>query len=260
MKIISKLTLIFLVYLSCFNAYAERIVSLSPGLTEILFAIGAGSEVVGVTQFCDYPAEAKKIDKVGSGFRPSIEKIVSLKPTVVFGSVEGSEKTMKSYLNSLGIRNYFFRSRDVRDVINSISQISKILGKDSSVLIADLESNFQTDVKPIATGLFLVGVDPFSAAGGSTFVNDIMKCAGVENIVGNGYNGYMLVSYEYILAENPDYIFISGSMGVTDIDSFVARLKKSGVESKIIKLDCDCFLRPSQRIKQACTIMREIIR
>jgi len=72
MKIISKLILILLFLCISYNAYAERIVSLSPGLTEILFAIGAGDDVVGVTQFCDYPPEAKKIDKVGSGFRPSI--------------------------------------------------------------------------------------------------------------------------------------------------------------------------------------------
>jgi len=167
---------------------------------------------------------------------------------------------MKSYLDSLGIRNYFFKSRDADDVIDSIRQISKILSLDASALVTDMEANFNTQVKTDSRGLFLVGVDPFSAASSGTFVNDIMECAGVENIMGVEYSGYVLVSYEYILSENPDYIFISGKMGVTDIESFIARLKKSGVESKIIKLDCDCFLRPSQRIKKACTKMRETIR
>ncbi|PLX71705.1 MAG: hypothetical protein C0602_00460 [Denitrovibrio sp.] len=255
-----KFALTILLFLFTCNAYAERIVSLSPGLTEILFAIGAGDDVVGVTEFCDYPPETKKIAKVGSGFRPSIEKIVSLKPTLVLGSVEGAEKNLKNYLDNLNIRNYFFRSTDATDVINSITQISNLLNIDSSEMVLDMMDHFDKKNKADSSGLFLVGIDPFSAAGSGTFVNDIMNCSGVSNIMGDSYKGYILVSFEYILAKNPDYIFISGKMGATDIESFIDRLKRSGVKSKIIKLDCDCFLRPSQRIKQACINMRQIIR
>lgn len=260
MSKLSKLIITLLMFFSVQTAFCERIVSLSPGLTEILFAIGAGDDVVGVTQFCDYPPDALKIDKVGSGFRPSAEKIASLKPTLVFGSVEGGEKSLKRQLDGLGIENYFFRSKDADDIIHSIKQISLLLDINSETLVEELQSHFNSETKTDKSGLFLVGVDPFSAAGASTFVNDIMNCAGVRNIAADSFDGYVLVSYEYILSENPDYIFVSAKMGSANLENFIERLKSSGVRSEIVKLDCDCYLRPSQRIKQACIQMRDTVR
>jgi len=237
-----------------------RIVSLSPGLTEIIYAVGSGENVVGVTEFCDYPPEAAKKPKVGSGFRPSIERIVSMRPTHVFGSVEGAEKSVKDYLTSLGVKSYFYRSTDAADIIESIREISLILGKDSSEMVKELESMFGEEKKYTSTGLFLVGVQPFSAAAGETFVNDIMGCSGVKNLLADNFSGYTVVSLEYILNSEPDYIFVSGAMVKSGAEDFIARIKKSGIKSEIVPLENDYFLRPSYRIKQACLEMRKSLR
>ena len=255
-----KISILVIILLYSFSAYAERIVSLSPGITEILFAIGAGDDVVGVTQFCDYPEQAKKLPKVGSGFRPSIEQIVTMKPTLVLGSIEGAEKSVQNYLNNLEIKNKFYKSTQTKDIVDSIKSISALLNIDSGKIVRELEQLFYTYPPIKHTGLFLVGVNPFSAASGGTFVNDIMSCAGIENVLESRFNGYTIISYEYILASKPDYIFFSGSMGESGIQQFIARLKSSGIKSKIIKLDCDCFLRPSYRITTACKNLRKLVR
>ena len=202
-----------LVLLFCANAYAERIVSLSPGITEILFAIGAGDEVVGDTDFCNYPPEALKKPKVGSGFRPSPERIISMRPTLVLGSVEGAERNLKTYLESFGIKNEFYRSTDAKDIIESIRSISDLLHIDSSVIMKELESLFYKETTKVHTGLFIVGINPLAVAGEGTFVSGIMSCAGVRNVIDDGFKGYPLISHEYLLLKSPDYIFIAGSMG-----------------------------------------------
>jgi len=258
MKMIKTL-LILSILLFSLSAYAERIVSLSPGITEILYAIGAGDDVVGVTEFCDYPEDAKSKPKVGSGFRPSIERIVSLHPTIVFGSVEGGEKSLKKTLDNLKIKNQFYKSKTTGDIIESIKSISAHLNIDSSEMADGLSELFNNKYEKIGTGLFLVGIQPFSAAAGGTFVNDIMDCAGVNNIIADIFDGYTIVNYELILSAKPDYIFISGSMGETGLQSFIDRLRSSGVNSKIFRLDCNCFMRPSYRVKEACLIMRRIV-
>lgn len=255
-----KIFLVMLVFFLSLNAYCERIVSLSPGVTEILFAIGAGDQVVGVTQFCNYPEEANNLPKVGSGFRPSIERIVSLRPTLVLGSVEGAEKSLKSYLNNLNIKNYFYKSTKTKEIIENIKSISELLNLDSSEMVSELEKLFYADSKKLATGMFLVGINPFSVASTGTFVNDIMKCAGVDNVMDSSFAGYTIIGFEYILASKPDYIFFSGSMGDSGLKEFMARLKNSGIKSKVIRLDCDCFLRPSYRIKTACKNLRQLVK
>jgi len=248
-----------IIFLICTQAYAERIVSLSPGITEILFAVGAGDSVVGVTDSCDYPPEISKLPKVGNVFRPSLERIVSLRPDIVFGSVEGAEKSIKENLKNVGIEGYFYTSKDAEDIIYSILNIAKILNLKEPELVKKMTSLFLEECGEKTDGVFLVGADPFSAAGGETFIDDIMSCAGVRNIISNRYRGYVLVSYEFLITEKPEYIFVSGSMGNTGTDRLIRRLKASGVKSKIIRLDCDCFLRPSYRIMQACKEMREIV-
>lgn len=239
---------------------ADRIVSLSPGLTEILFALGAGSEVVGVTDYCNYPPAALKRPKVGNGFRPSLEKIVSLRPTLVVGSVEGAEESLKKQLDNLGIKNRFYPSTDTQDIIYSIRSIGELLHMDSSKLTAGLKKMLNGHIKKTSTGIFLVGINPFSAAAGGTFVDDIMSCAGVQNLLEKKFKGYTIINYEYLLDAKPDFIFVSGSMGEAGLNNFMKRIKSAGVKSKIYRLDCDCFLRPSYRIKEACEKMREITR
>ncbi len=88
---------------------------------------------------------------------------------------------------------------------------------------------FYKDIAKNSTGLFLVGINPFSVASSGTFVNDIMSCAGgVENVLDSSFTGYTIIGYEYILQSNPDYIFFSGSMGEAGLQDFIARLKNRG--------------------------------
>ncbi|HYA88253.1 MAG TPA: helical backbone metal receptor, partial [Nitrospirota bacterium] len=103
---------------TCFAAeYAsppKRIVSLAPSMTEILFALGLGDNIVGVTTFCDYPEEAKKKPKIGGMSNPLLEAVLSLKPDVVVMTTDGNPKEFEERLTSMKSKTYVFKARTLR--------------------------------------------------------------------------------------------------------------------------------------------------
>jgi len=107
----------------------DRVVSLAPNLTEIVFAVGAGSSLVGDTSYCDFPAEAKSIEKVGDTLHPSLERIISLKPQLVLVSTASQLEGFTEQLKSHNISVFVTDPHDLEGVFRSITQIGDILGR-----------------------------------------------------------------------------------------------------------------------------------
>jgi iron complex transport system substrate-binding protein len=106
----------------------QRIVSLAPSTTEILFALGLGDRIVGVTSFCDYPEEAKKKPKIGGMSNPSLEAVVSLKPDIVVMTTDGNPKEFEDLLHSLKVKTYVFTSRRLSELSKGIREMASALG------------------------------------------------------------------------------------------------------------------------------------
>jgi iron complex transport system substrate-binding protein len=199
-----------------------RIVSLVPNMTEILFAIGAEGQVVGTTDFCNYPEEAKRRTRVGGLLNPNIERIVSLRPTAVVHL--NSQGDVAAKLASLGVRNVPVRSDSLTEVLDSIATAGELTGRtaDSDALTSAIRSRLEQlraryrDSARVRT-LIVVGRQPASlqniyAAGPDTYLGALLEAAGGENLAPRGANPYPPVTKERILELNPDVI-IDTSLG-----------------------------------------------
>jgi iron complex transport system substrate-binding protein len=107
----------------------ERIVTLAPNLTEIVYAVGAGNRLVGNTTYCDYPEEAKRVEKIGDTLQPNVERIIALRPQLVLVSTASQLEAFTRQLNEQGIAVYVTDPRSLDDVFRSIKTLSELLGE-----------------------------------------------------------------------------------------------------------------------------------
>jgi len=204
------------------SVYAEppqRIISLSPGTTEILFALGLGNNIAGVTLFCDHPAMAKKIPKVGGMSNPSLERVVSLKPDIVVMTTDGNPKEFEERLRSLKIKTYVFNARRIAEFPQAVREMGTVLGvKENADAFAETieaalgrmekERRDRIPASPGKKVLFIIWPEPLIVAGPGTAVDDAITLLGHENIASKVKSAYPKYSLEEILHQSPDVIFI----------------------------------------------------
>ena len=174
----------------------ERIVSLSPSLTEMIYALGAGSKLVGRTDYCDYPAEAKMIGSVGSITQPDLEKILALKPDLIVVSMVTPETLKK--LDELKLPVAVLKDvKKLDDMGAQIEKIGRLLGRSDEA--AALSDRWTKELRAIGDKLKATkpvkvyyavsfGKDGDYAATGDTFIGDMLRLAGGENIAEAGQN------------------------------------------------------------------------
>ncbi len=199
---------------------AQRVISLSPSITEVLFAIGAGDQVVAVTDFCTYPKEAVKKPKVGGMLNSSAESIIALKPNlIVFQPGKSNIKQLTKKLNSEYIEASF---QDLKSIYQSIQDIGNAVGKakEAKKLIGDIKSKLHSyqerlkNVKPKSTLLILGdSQDPLRdlyAVGKRTFLDELLTLSGGENVLSETLSQYPKISREYIISRSPEVVIIAG--------------------------------------------------
>lgn len=188
----------------------QRIVSLSPSNTEILFALGAGERVVGVTSYCDYPEEVSKVEKVGDFEGPNMELIKKVQPDVVLAGYVKKEAV--EALEKMGIPVIVTEAESFGDIYQSISLIGEITGTAEEAegivngmknKIAEIEAKTKDKDKPRV--FYLVWKDPLFTAGSNTFINDVIKFAGGINIA-EEIEGWGNYSTEEMIKDNPDML------------------------------------------------------
>ncbi len=238
----------------------RRIISVAPSITEILFALGLGDKIVGVTNYCNYPLEAAKKAKIGGYVTPSLEKIVALDPDLIIGSPDGNLKTFADQLEKLGIPVFFSYPKSISEVITSIENIGEITfsRRPASILAASLREKIQMIEKKIQGRthprvLHVVAQNPLISSGKGTFADDLIRLAGGVNIAENTPGSYPRLSLEEVLARNPEVIILS-SMNSNDLMEDQKQWWKqwktiSAVQlSRILVINSDLILRPSPRI------------
>ncbi|MBL7070227.1 MAG: cobalamin-binding protein [Candidatus Omnitrophica bacterium] len=195
-----------------------RYVSLAPSVTEILFALGLGDEVVGVSSYCDYPQEAQDKEKVGDFSRPSVEKIVSLRPDYIFST--GLEQApIVEQLRQLNLKVFVSDPSSLKELYDSIIDIGKITQKDAEaqVLLSTMQKQIQSVsqmVKDVPLGqrpkVFIeIWYDPLTTAGRGSFIDELVRVAGGINIASDTKRPYSSFSVEEVIRRDPDYIILA---------------------------------------------------
>jgi iron complex transport system substrate-binding protein len=196
----------------------ERIVSLAPSTTEILFAAGLGEKIVGVTNFCDYPEEAKHKPKIGGMSNPSLEEVVSLRPDIVVMTTDGNPREFELKLHSLKIKTFVFESLTIAELPDGIRKMGAALDEKEkfNALAADIEQTMDK-LKEHGTAyrkkvLFIVWPEPLIVAGQRTAADDAIKLLGGVNIAEDAVGRYPKYSIEEIFHQSPDIIFVGKGM------------------------------------------------
>lgn len=245
------------------NSDPQRIISLAPSVTETLFALGLSGRIVGVTSYCDYPPEAAQKERVGDTMRPSLEKIIALKPDLVIASTASQLEQFVQRLDELGVPIYVTNPRLLDDVLSSIGRIGEITGADVRALelsrtlgerISAIERRAATLAKPKV--LFILGTEPLITVGKTSFVSDLITRAGGESISDDVREDYPQYSLETAVAKQPEVIFLQA--GESDLPS---RLKQTPAAraNRVYRLNDDLLLRPGPRIVDGLEQMAEKI-
>lgn len=252
------------------SGVAERIVSVSPTPTEILFAIGAGSQVVGVDDYSDYPAEANNLTKVGS-FTLNEEIIISLNPDLIVCSDLVPRAKLDKLAIEQGIPYFIFATRTMEDVYKDIRLAGGLTGHtaEADQLVTQLQNrvNALTN-KTLATGVskprVYIEYYPLWTYGPGSFGDDLIRLAGGTNVAANASSEYPELTAEFVIAQDPDIIvYTVGPMTTTTETEIAGRQGWSGmsavVDDKIYSMDDNLLSRYGPRIVDGLEQLAEMV-
>jgi iron complex transport system substrate-binding protein len=239
---------------------ATRVVSLAPSLTEILFALGAGDLLVGVTDFCDYPPQASQKPKVGTVLAPNAEVVLALQPNLVLATTEGNRQETVLLLERLQIPIFVVRPEGLEGIYASIRSVGGLLGRPAraSAVVESMRSRVawvagQVKGRPPARVLYVLWPDPLITAGRGSIIDALIGVAGGENVAGGISLRYPRLNLEEVLRVDPEVILLAG-MGSRPLRAEsvqgwegwqVLRAVKAG---RVQALDGDLLHRPGPRI------------
>lgn len=270
-----------------FEKTPEKIVSLAPSITEMLFALGLGDKVVGVTSYCNYPSqvvklvEEGKVAVIGGYWTPDVEKIMALKPDLVIGS-SGTRPhiQLKERLEEAGIKIVYIRgsaATNIYEIYEDIATIAKIFEVEDTAkkVVQSIESEVQYVTQKLREVnitklkvLQLAGPPSWGlyAAGGNTFIGWVITTSGGINIA-QKFAGWPQLDYEYVLAQDPDVIVINAmSANYTAIIDEIGKTPladtKAFKEGRVYLLDQeanDILVRPGPRVGKAVVLVAKIL-
>ncbi|BAK73341.1 ABC transporter substrate-binding protein [Arcobacter sp. L] len=225
---------ILFILIFCINLLAEeRIVTLSPSINEIVFALGVGKNVVANTNFCDYPEESKNVTKIGGYNNISLEKILKLKPTVVIG--QDYDEKLNSNLKALGIKTLIYKTNTINTIQNTINDLGDFFDKKDKAKELNMNiTNALNSLNSIVENKkFLIVISPQTTlsnqiyiTGNYIYFEDVIKASGNQNAYYSKNHAQPVVNTEKIINMNPDIIVL--------LTPFLEGDKKS--QNEIIKI------------------------
>ena len=193
-----------------------RIISLVPSVTEILFTIGAQDRLVGRTDFCDYPAEARRKPSVGGMLAPSLEGMVALKPDLVVATTAGNRHETFDQLARLKIPVFVVNPITVADVLDLLARLGRLTERSAAAdrEVAALRERIDAVAarvagRPRPRVLYVVWPDPLIVPGRGALVSELIALAGGDSVTGDGGQGYPRYSMEAALARNPEVVILA---------------------------------------------------
>jgi iron complex transport system substrate-binding protein len=251
----------------------QRIISLSPSNTEMVYALGLQDRLVGVTSYDDYPPDAKTKPIVSDYSTVDLEKIVNAKPDLVLADNIQKNDTIPA-LEKLGITVYTMTPNNTDGIFNEIKVLGRITGKTQAA--DNLVSNLQTRIQAVADKtakltdaekpcvLFVTWYDPIWTAGSDTMIQYLIDQAGGTNIAGDLY-GYATITLESVIQRNPQVIVVMSSMGAQNesLDYIMSNEQFKSTDAvkngRVYEIDADIFGRTTPRIVDGLETLAKII-
>lgn len=247
---------------------SQRIVSLAPSITETLFALGAGAQVVGVSQYCDYPPQVLGLPKVGSFLTPNLEAITGLRPGLIVGPDTSANDRELRALQRMGYRVLLVNDDTISGIEDGIWRIGRLTGhaKQARELLASMRVRIgavheRLGGVPPRKVLMVVGHDPLVAVGGG-YLNRLLQMADGINIAAGLGVAWPRLSIEYIIATAPDVI-LDGQMGSDPLtpSGFWGRYPEIPAvrNRRVLGYAQNPVLRPGPRVAQTLEILAALI-
>ncbi len=260
-------------FLSCSSPQAKkappvlqtRCVSLVPSVTEIIYALGGERMLVGNSNQCDYPEEAKRVYKVGDFQAPDIERILALKPTLVFATLPIHRQLIEK-LAELKVEVYISQPKDINEVFAEIESIGVLLGKSdrAKALVTNLKSQLSSlpNFSDTPRVYLEIAQSPLMSVGHDVFINDIITRAGGRNIFAFSPNPYPVIDPEMVVRYDPEVIIIlHPGTNLKDVKARLSWDKISAVrQGKVYAgLDEDLFFRPGPRVVEGIFLLARLL-
>jgi len=236
----------------------DRIVSLAPNLTEIVYAVGAGDELVGDTEYCDYPEPAKKVAKIGDTMNPSVERIIALKPQIVLVSTASQLEAFTRQLDQQQIAVYVTNPESLDDVFRSIQTLGDLFDHHdgSASIVADLRRRAAAvevatrTLKPVRVFYQLSG-EPLYTIGRESYLTDLVRRAGGVSATADVPGAFPRYSDEAALAAKPEAIILATGGAMDTANATVAsplRNSPAVLNNRVYKINGDYLSRPGPRL------------
>jgi len=249
------------------EAEPQAIVSLAPANTEILYALGLGDKVVGVTEFCNYPPEAAEKPKIGGFSDVNTEKVVELAPDLVLATSLHLSEVVPA-LEKLGLTVVVIDPPDVPAVLEGIELVGKITGREeeAEALTAKMQERIEAVAEAVKgrekPRVFWELSSDLWTAGPGSFINDLIERAGGENIAAEAESPWVQLSSEAIVAADPEVIFLADHPFGETAETVAARPGwdeiSAVVNKRIVELseaDIDIVSRPGPRVVDALELI-----
>jgi iron complex transport system substrate-binding protein len=242
----------------CIDRVPERIVSLAPSTTEIIFALGKGAVLTGVTNQCDFPEQTQSIKKVGDFNRPSMELILSCEPDIILAGNQIPDEAI-NVLEGMGLKVFVVEAKTVRGIYKVINDLGSILGAASEAqkLITTMQEDIATitrklcNVKTVSCYYMIAfGENGNWTVGSGSFIHEIIELAGGNNVAGAVSEPWYTIDLEVLLHADPDVILAGKSAGDVTILNQLHLYRSLGAvkQGRVIAVDDDLISRPGPRI------------
>lgn len=248
------------------KAAPQRIVSLAPSNTEVLYALGLGARVVGVTEFCNYPPEAKEKPKVGGFSKIDLERVVGLNPDLVLAT-NIHAKSIVPELEKRGITVVVVEPKNINDVLAKITFIGKLTGASDSAakLTAQMQARIDAVTSKVATvktklRVFYEIDKSLYTPGPGSFIDDMITKAGGINIAADAKGSYVQLTPEAIIAKDPEVILLGDMLFGESPESVKARPGWANISAvkngRIVPIpNEDVISRPGPRIVEGLELI-----
>jgi len=249
----------------------NRVVSLAPSITEIIYDLKCEDRLKGATTYSDFPKAAQKLPKVGSYVYLDLEKIVSLKPDLCIGIKDGNPKAIVMRLESLGIPVYAVNPRSIDSIQSTVLEIGELLQASEKArhMVGEMESRIDYIRQLTATAknqprvFFQIGISPIVSAGSDTFIHELIEMAGGINLA-QSYISYPRFSIEEVVVAAPDIMIITSMAREKVFDQIMAKWKQwpnipAVKNDRIFLVDSNLFDRPTPRLIEGLEVLLQII-
>ncbi|OCL91157.1 ABC transporter substrate-binding protein [Aliarcobacter thereius] len=260
-------------FFSTFIFANERIVTLSPAINEIVFALGLGDKVIANTQYCDFPQESKNVPKIGGYGNVSLEKIIKLNPSVIIN--QSYDTKLNQDLKALGFKSLVYKTDDLKDIKFTILDLGKKFDKtlEAENLIKDIDKSLNNLENIIENQKILIVISPQNTlsnqiyvAGNFVYFEDIIKKSKNTNAYNSSLKSQPVVNSEKIITMNPDIIILLAPYLEKELKSkedMIKMWKKLPVnaseKSNIYIIDKEYSGIPSHRVKNFIDDFKDIL-